>query len=361
MNDNQLSIGGELFFLLSGEMRDYVFKVYKPLAGGLFELATTLVTLYLIFAGYRLMTGRAAGEERSLVISMLVIAIVYQATFYVGLLEFIYEPLVKTPIKLMSFLVSLTGSGGTVEFMNDIDKSFAVLFDKINRLGANASKWDLGIQIKVTFAVLFLTLAFGAVYLIFFALLCVAMFGLHVQLVLTPIIGMFAAFKPTRFIFASWLRDVMTWALFPVFAGIVMAICMAIISRAIEGFAALSIDNGDVFTRQYAAAALAGVLSAYFLYKVPQFAAALTGGQSSGFAGLTQTAATLTGLAAVGTLAATRGMDNFLKTAREQGLRNATIGALQRIPGSGIAGAGIAGAGRAYSAARGFMNGMKRD
>lgn len=355
---SQQSVGADLFFILARELKAYVYKVNGPLTDGLLPLATTLVALYLVIVGYMLMAGRLMGRERDTIVSMVIIAVVYQATFHFDLLGFLYEPFVQTPMKLMSFLVSINSPGGAVEFMGQIDAAFTILFDKINNLGSHAKTWDFGIKAKVLFAVLVLSIAFGFVYFVFYALLCVSIFGLHVQLVLLPIIGMFTAFRATRFIGSAWLRDVATWALLPVFAGIVMAICMAAISRSIDSFAALSLENGDVFTRQYAAAVMAGLLAAYFLLKVPQFAASLTGGQSSGFAGLTQTALTATGLAATGALAATRGAGSVIRTIQQQGLGGAALSALQAIPGSSMAGTAL---GRAYSAARGFMNGVKRD
>jgi type IV secretory pathway VirB6-like protein len=88
----------------------------------------------------------------------------------------------------------------------------------------------------------------------------------------------FAAFDETRFIAKTWVKTFLNYALWLSLLALVMAIAIPGVIKAADGLANWDVVRDGVFTKQYALTLLFCGVVIYFLLKVSDLSAALTGG-----------------------------------------------------------------------------------
>jgi len=304
------SIGGNTYNAFKSELSLIIIDGYDALVAAVYPLAQSFVFLYVVIIGYNALKGNLGEWTKTAVMSILIVAFVYSFTFETnGYIKWLYEPLMDAIEKMMRLIVEVIGKTDTSDFNSSIDASFSSVFKNIEDVGNAADGWGLWTQLKAFTAVLILLLIFGITYLIYYGLLIVSLVSLHIQLVMGIFIIFLAAFKATRFIFFSWLKDMLTYALWPIYAAIIMAITLSFFERATKTITMLDLSTGDVFTIHYASVVILGFISIWLLWKVPQFAASITGGAGGGAGGLA--GGLIGGLAggAAGGLAASKLMD----------------------------------------------------
>lgn len=304
------TIGGSLYTGFKVTLEKIMVNSHDGLTDAVQPLAESMVLFYIVIMGYNALKGNLGEWTKAAFISIFVIGFVYSFVFETnGYLSWLYEPLMDAIDKLMRVIIQVIGGTNTSDFNSSIDASFSSVFKNIKDVGDAADGWGLWTQLKAFTAVLILLLIFGITYLIYYGLLIVSMISLHIQLLMGMLIIFFAAFKGTRFIFFSWLKDMLTYALWPVYGAIVMSIMLSFFEGAVSNITLLDLSTGDVFTVNYGLVVLIGFISIWSLFKVPQFAASITGGVGGGAGGLV--GGMIGGLAggAAGGLAASKLMD----------------------------------------------------
>lgn len=339
------SIGGQILTQMVVTLREYFINTYTTLADEFYITASLMVTLYIVFMGYRMIKGEIGDSLKEFLIAFIVIPLCFGIFFNISIFEtIIYQPIISTMLGLMGIAMGADAFSFSLVF-KPIDNSFAEIFAAVENVMNQMARFDIGQKILVSLVSIGLSLTFGLLYLIFVVLIAGALFAVHVLIVLGPIFGTLAAFKKTRGHFTQWLKTILNYALIPVFTAIIMGITLQFLNVAIQDIGNIDIDRDGIFTKAVGGAFIVGFLSIYIHLKAPELANAITGGQASGvgnfFGGMAAVAGG--GVAAAGMLGGNK-IVNASKTAAGAGMKNlvenGAIGMVQN----------------GYSRLRGFMN-----
>lgn len=337
------SIGGNITTLMLETLHQYFIETYTVMVGSISTLTTVLVSLFIVFHGYRFATGKVQETFFGLASMSAILIVVVAIFFNVGVFEeWIYKPIMSTMFSLMG--IAMGNDTFTLEAMfKPVDNSFASIFEAVGSLTSQMDSWDLGLKLQVYTICLILGLTFAVLYAYFTVLIIVSIFSFHVMVVFGPIFGFFGAFKQTRPYFIAWLKTLITYAIVPVFTAVVMGITLKFLNVAITDILRIDVVEDGVFTIAIGSALFVGVLSIALHRKAPEFASALMGTQVSGADGFMGAAAAVTGggLMAAGAMGGTAAMDK---------LGGGAKGAASYVAQNGIVGTGA----NAYSALRGF-------
>ena len=281
------SVGGGLYGMFKSRLKDLIENNYDGLTDIIAPLAESFVLIYVVIIGYNALKGNLGQWTQTSLRSMLILVVVYSLIFETnGYINWLYLPLLSASDGLMTMVIVVIGNADVNSFNSAIDTAFSSVFKSIEALGNASDSWSLAIQLKTFFAVLILLIVYGLTYLLYFGLVIIALLSLHIQLIMGILISFLAAFPATRFIFFSWLKDMLTYALWPVYAAIVMSITLYFFKGATNDLVKMDLSSGDVFTQTYAIAVLVGFFGIWALFKVPQYAASITGGTAGGTSGL---------------------------------------------------------------------------
>lgn len=178
--------------------------------GALLPALSILLTLYVAFFAFALMTGRAQIGVGSLVPRMLTLGMVLTfATSWMAYQSFVWALAVGAPDQLAGILTGTSGSSTQV-LGEKIDVVFAVLVQ-------NASG-DIG-ESTATFSPPGLLWLGGTLLLLgTVGLLVTCKIALAILLALGPVFVVLALFDATRGLFAGWLKGVVLMAFTPLFA-----------------------------------------------------------------------------------------------------------------------------------------------
>jgi hypothetical protein len=281
------SIGGSMVLAFKSRLSDLMHDNYNALVEVVHPLAEQFILLYIVIMGYNCLRGNFGEWTKSVLLSMAIVTFVYSSVFELNLyIEWLYEPIMHAIDGLVRIIIDIIGGYGSQDFEESIDAAFASVFKSIYDVGNAADGWGMWTKLKVSVAVGILLIVFGLSYLIYFGLLIVSLVSIHVQFVMGIFVAFLAAFKGTRHIFFAWLKDTMTYALWPIYAAIVMSITLFFFNFATNDLALLDLESGDVFSVPYAASVITGFIGLWLFWKVPQFAASITGGAAGGAGGL---------------------------------------------------------------------------
>lgn len=308
------SIGGEILTEMLRTLHRYFIETYMVIADSFYVTASLIVTLYVVFMGYRMVKGQIGESLQEFLIALLVVPFCFSIFFHISVFEeWVYQPLLSTMLGLMGVGLGSDSFSFTMVF-EPIDESFKEIFKAVDQVLDQMDAWSLGQKFKVGAVSIALSVVYGLLYLIFIVLIVGALFAVHVLIILGPIFGTLAAFKQTRSHFVQWLKTIINYALIPVFTAIIMGITLTFLNGAIADISAIDVAADGVFTKAVAGALLIGLLSIYLHLKAPELANAITGGQASG-------------------------VGNFL-------------GGMAAVAGGGIAAAGVLGGNRLMAAGR---------
>lgn len=347
--ERDVSIGGWMFSNILDALQDGFISLFNGLADNFGGLALIITTLYVVLIGFSAVQGKFGEASKSMMFTVFLVPICYGLAFDIDMFfSFIYNPIVDTMFSMMQlFFTSISpsdvaGNGSITSIYVPVEDAFGRLFTTIDTLTTENTGWGFG-DIKISIAAVLLTLVYGGLYVLFSVLLIMAIFSLHIMIVIAPITVFFAAFKPTRGIFTAWLKAVLTYALVPIFTVIVMAYTLQFLNLAIQDLAAMDVDNDGVFNGAMASALFIGILSFSLHWKAPEFASAITGAQVSGVGAFFGAAAAV-GAAGIGASKAISSSSGGQKLS--EGIRGAGSNILQ----NGLVGS----AQNAYSKMRGF-------
>lgn len=272
------------YLFLSGlisNMETAVITLYGPLIGSFRGLALTFLTIWIVLVGYAFIQGMLKEHGRSILTSTAILAIVSGIVFSARVYaDWVYYPVINLMQDLAAFIVAPNAPGGLPGLFTGLDYRFTQVFAFIEAIGDEGSITNLT---PYLFSML-MGAVFAILYSVFIVYMAIGFFGVNVLMVFGGIFLFFAAFKGTRFLFASWLRAMCNYALVPIFTSLVMSITLGFIESA---FADLVVSKTEsLWNIEIGNALLVGVLGIFFHLKASDFAAAITGGQPAGLMGM---------------------------------------------------------------------------
>ena len=177
--------------------------------GVLLPALTILLTLYVAFFAFSLITGRSRISISALTPRMLTLGLVLTfTTSWVAYQGFVWTLAVGAPDQLASILTGTSGNATQV-FAGKIDVVFAALVDAGGNDTAPTS----------TFSPIGLMWLGGTLLLLgTVGILATCKIALAILLALGPVFVVLALFEATRGLFAGWLKGVVLMAITPLFA-----------------------------------------------------------------------------------------------------------------------------------------------
>jgi type IV secretion system protein VirB6 len=180
--------------------------------GSLLPALTILLTLYVAFFAFSLITGRGQLSISALTPRMLTLGMVLTfATSWMAYQGFVWTLAIGAPDQLAAILTGEGGSSSQV-FADKIDIVFATLIQ-------NSGAAEIGNESSGTFSPPGLLWLGGTLLLLgTVGLLVTCKIALAILLALGPVFVVLALFEATRGLFAGWLKAVVLMAFAPLFA-----------------------------------------------------------------------------------------------------------------------------------------------
>ena len=357
------TFGYALFLSFYTKLNAYIDAIFLKFMTSFGGFASAFMVLYIVIVGVCMIYNKGPIKTKDDLIEF-GISIIISVAILQGMTDnfsvyknWVILPVVKTTTQLSGFFISninsdfTTGSGIKLLF-ESLDSLSYSLFDFINSYDPPGASWATNAWGYMQAGVLLIALivSYSGAYIVFLVLLILGYFSLYVLFTVGGICIFLAPFKKTRFIFFSWLRALMNYALVIVFTAIIMSICYYGLNKELTELVALK-GSGSIFTSQYLAALCWSILTFGVLLKGPDYAAALSGGQAGSTSGIAGGIGMV-----VGAGASVLGLNALTGGAGKTGLAN-----------SGLIQSGFSGlkkgarqaqnsAGRAYSAMKGINN-----
>lgn len=335
-----LSIGAAIIEFALRQLSTFLGAIYGGVMGSFSGLAHTMTALYVAIVGYMVIMGKVGERTKDWTLSIFLVpmlaGIVFEPDLYA---EWIVGPFRDTALMLSGFVA---GNGDDVmPIIDKMDVAIGKILHAVDEIDVPGSilgeTWLMG---KVFVASCIIALVFIGLYLVFVVLYVQAFIGMYMMFLAGGIALFFAAFKETRFVTWTWLRQLMNYTLWAVFLGAIVGLGITGLEYASEEILAWDPVSKGVFTKSLGISLLWGCALIYVLLKAGDFSAALTGGTAPQAGGLIGTGAMVAGSAM---LSGTRA----LHTAAGGWAGAAKAG---MVVGRGMAGLGV----RAWSAMRGF-------
>jgi type IV secretory pathway VirB6-like protein len=338
------SVGYTVVSTMKESIESYVSIAYALLAVEVVPLFRIFVILAITILGICLILGKfkdSAQEVLAIIIfTPFMLEIVSNYNLYNDL---IITPLIETTKSLMGIFVSLKTSSKDplLDMFLTMDNKFSLVFNAVEVASESAGYFDAG---SIWIVTGFLAVLYGFLYIVFTTLILYGIFAFYIYAILGPIALMCCTMKKTRFIFWSWVRQMLNYLLIPIITSIIMGITVSVLDMSANVIAEMDLANDGVFNKQIGLAFLIGCISLFFHLKAPELSNGLSGGQAGGiggfYAGLGALAA---GTKMVSDQAGLSGGLNILKN----GAGNAAKSAANAL--------GSRYGGRAYSALKGVL------
>lgn len=267
-------------------------SIFSALQGSFQPFAVTIVTLYVIVVGYRLMRGDMGAATKDFALSCFLVVFLTSIVFSPGVYQgYVFDPFVGTVEDISNFFVS-KGAGVPISSQGDIFNYMGKTLDSINsinkKLEDNVGFLDslsFYMSLKVGVAQLILACVYVACIAAYLYLVLQAWFAIFMYMIIGGICVFFASFKATRFVAIAWFRALSHEGLTIIFASLIMGISGNIINLLVTVFETSDPSNG-IFTAQYFAVFMACALGFLLLLKAPQLASAISGGSAGSTAGV---------------------------------------------------------------------------
>jgi len=219
--------------------------------GALLPALTILLTLYIAFFAFALLTGRSRIGVSSLMPRMITVGLVLTfATSWIAFQSVVWNLAVGAPDQIAGVLVGGQGSA-TVLFADRIDIVFAAITEAGTAADAARAAVPGAPAPGATSPASLMWLAALLMMLGTVGVLVTARIALAVLLALGPVFVVFALFKGTRGLFAGWVRGVVMTGVTPLFAvlggGFMMELAVPVVGTlrtpdgAVDGRAAVAL------------------------------------------------------------------------------------------------------------------------
>ena len=219
--------------------------------GALLPALTILLTLYIAFFAFALLTGRSRIGVSSLMPRMITVGLVLTfATSWIAFQSVVWNLAVGAPDQIAGILVGGQGSA-TVLFADRIDMVFTAITQAGEAADAARAAVPGAPAPGATSPASLMWLAALLMMLGTVGVLVTARIALAVLLALGPVFVVFALFKGTRGLFAGWVRGVVMTGVTPLFAvlggGFMMELALPVVGTlltpdgAVDGRAAVAL------------------------------------------------------------------------------------------------------------------------
>lgn len=179
--------------------------------GALLPALTILLTLYVAFFAFGLITGRSRIGVASLTPRMITVGLVLTfATSWIAYQGVVWNLAVGAPDQIAGILTGTRGSATTI-FADKIDVVFAALIEANGSQGSDGATSAFSPPGLMWLGAMLLLL--GTV-----GLLATSKIALAILLALGPVFVVLALFPSTRGLFTGWLKGVVMLAITPLFA-----------------------------------------------------------------------------------------------------------------------------------------------
>lgn len=179
--------------------------------GALLPALTILLTLYVAFFAFALITGRSRIGVAALTPRMITVGLVLTfATSWIAYQSVVWNLAVGAPDQIAGILMGTRGSATTL-FADKIDVVFAALIEAGGSQGGESATTAFSPPGLMWLGAMLLLL--GTV-----GLLATCKIALAILLALGPIFVVLALFPSTRSLFTGWLKGVVMLAITPLFA-----------------------------------------------------------------------------------------------------------------------------------------------
>lgn len=276
-------------------------NIFGALQGSFMPFAVSVVTLYILVVGYKLLRGDLGAATKEFATSCFLIVFLASLVFSPGVYqEYIFSPFIGTVSDLSSFFVS-KGAGVPINSQADILNYMGTTLESIWTIN---TKMDEAVgfldklsafSFKVLFAELMLAGAYIACIAAYIYMILQAWFAIFMYMIIGGICVFFSAFKATRFLTVAWFRSLSHEGLTIIFSSLIMGISGNIIQSLITILKDVDVGANGIFTPQYFAVLLASILAFLMLLKAPQLAGSLSGGSAGSTSGVAAAVGTLAG------------------------------------------------------------------
>lgn len=239
-------------------------RLFAP-GGALATTLTILLTLYVAFFAFALITGRSSLSIRSLTPRMLTVGLVLTfATSWVAYQSVVWNLALGAPDWLAGVLTGDSGSA-TMTFASKVD----VVFLAIEQASAGQTDIEAFSPAGMLWmgALLFMLGTVGV--------LVTARIGLALLVALGPIFVVMALFNGTRGLFTGWLKGVVMLALTPLFAVLAGSVMLEL---SVPILSALTANPGEIPARPAMAFLMVGAVHVALMVMVLKVAGTMVAG-----------------------------------------------------------------------------------
>jgi type IV secretion system protein VirB6 len=210
-------------------------------AHGNFQTALTIVlTIYIAFLAFNLLTGRSALKVSVLTPRMMTLGLVLTfATSWIAYQSVVWNLATGAPDEIASVLVGTDGSATTI-FAHQLDGFFSAITDAASTVAPNAAV----AAAAPAFASPANILSISALILLLgtVGVLVVCRLALAALLIIGPVFIVLALFEGTRGLFEGWLKSVAMFALVPLLTVVMGSGALVAISPMVEGLGQYGAD-----------------------------------------------------------------------------------------------------------------------
>lgn len=328
-----MSFGNDMVGFVTSELNSFTVSVYDALVAS--WPAMTITTLYIVVVGYMIIMGNAGKHAKDLGVSIFLL-ILLQAVVQSGYSDWIATPIITASNGLGRIAVDASGVRGG-DIFQALDDGIGQILTTTSRIEPAGNIITSGwMHVKIFVASFLLMIGFGLMYVAFLALYLVALFSLHMMLMVGGIFLWLAAFQATRQYTLAWFKAMLNYIVWMFFMSAVMGFFMNVVTGYLEDLAHWDTAVEGPFPPSLGKIIFLGILVYNLLMKTADWAATLTGGTA------TSPGIVTTGAGAVG--GAIKGL------AGSQAVQKAGGWAAGKAGGMALAGGA-----RAYSALRGVF------
>lgn len=250
---------------VSAEMTGSAFgKLFAP-GGQMATVLTILLTIYVIFFAFALMTGRSNLSVRAMLPRIILVGLVLTfSTSWAAYQSIVWNLALGAPDWLAGILTGDRGSA-TMTFASKVD----VVFLAVERASAGQSEFELFSPPGMLWAGAFLFML-GTV-----GILVTARIALAILIALGPIFIVMVLFNGTRGMFAGWLKGVVMLALTPLFAVLAGGIML---EMSVPVLSALTQNPGEIPARPAMAFLMVGCVHLALMVMVLKVAGTMVAG-----------------------------------------------------------------------------------
>jgi type IV secretion system protein VirB6 len=267
--DSYLGISN-ILSLVDAAIQNYTQSTYQALSGALAPTMKLLLILYVALFGAAHLTGRSPFDlwrtVKHLFVMVIVTAFVTQWDFFALYFGNVFT---DGPAKLMAVIAG--GSSDPNAMLGDVLNRGILAANAINHLAGFST---LGFLI-VGYSIFYMTL-FSVAYALY--LLVLSKIALAILLGLAPLFFPLALFTTTRDFFSHYLKQVLNFALIPVFTSAVLVIMLKIPQQALIRLQAVVASHSGFGGRECVFVLLSFFIVLGLLHQVTGFAAGVSGG-----------------------------------------------------------------------------------